>query len=60
MIKSHVHIGVDQDGKPVAAFETISEVRNAVDDDSSLTNRDIVDYWPDIPLKASDGGEKDE
>mgnify|MGYP000550658751 CR=1 FL=1 len=55
MIKSHVHIGVDQDGEPVAAFEKISKVREAVDDDSSLTNRDIVDYWPDVPLKASDG-----
>jgi hypothetical protein len=52
VIKTHVHIGLNEDGEPVAAFETITEAREAVEDDSSLTNRDIVDYWPDVPLKA--------
>ena len=51
MIKTHVHIGLNEDGKPVAAFETVTQAREAVEDDSSLTNRDIVDYWPDVPLK---------
>jgi hypothetical protein len=54
VIKTHVHIGLNEDGDPVAAFETITEAREAVEDDSSLTNREIVDYWPDVPLKNSD------
>jgi len=51
VIKTHVHIGLNEDGEPVAAFETVTEAREAVEDDSSLTNRDIVDYWPDVPLE---------
>ena len=52
MIETHVHLGLNEDGEPVAAFQTIAGAREAVEDDSSLTNRDIVDYWPDVPLKA--------
>jgi len=52
VIKTHVHIGLNRDGEPIAAFETVTEAREAVEDDSSLTNRDIVDYRPDVPLKA--------
>jgi len=54
VIETHVHLGLNEDGEPVAAFQTVTEAREAVDDDSSLTNRDIVDYWPDVPLKACD------
>jgi hypothetical protein len=49
-VKKHIHLGLNEDGEPVAAFETIEAAREAVDDDGSLTNAEIVDYWPDVPL----------
>jgi len=54
MIKTHVHIGLNEDGDPVAAFGTVTQAREAVEDDDSITNRDVVDYWPDVPLKVCD------
>lgn len=45
----HIHIGIDEDGEPIAAFDSIEDARSAVQDRESLKNEDIVDYIPDVP-----------
>jgi hypothetical protein len=54
MVKDHIHLGLDEDGDPVVAFETIAAARKAVKRDDSMTVADVVDYHPDVPVLESD------
>jgi len=53
MVKDYIHLGLDEDGDPVAAFETIAAARKAVKRDD-LTVAGVVDYHPDVPVLESD------
>lgn len=48
-VDTHIHLGIDDDGEPVAAFQTVKEAREAVESDS-IQFEEIVDYAPDVPL----------
>lgn len=51
-VVDHIHLGLDEDGEAVAAYQTIKEARDAVDS-KGHTEADIVDYHPDVPLMES-------
>lgn len=54
-VDTHIHVTVDENGDPVAAYQTIREARDAVEIDD-YRHAEEVDYHPDVPLSETEEG----
>lgn len=54
-VDTHIHYTVDDEGRPQAAYQTVSEAREAVESDD-YWHRHEVEYYPDVPLMEKTEG----